>query len=207
MREIARLVLVLGLIAACSAAALSYVRTALEPRIERQSDFYVRGPALERLFGAPASEVLGNKIIVEADGLSYPIFYFQTEGRLAGLAVEAPGKGGYGGDIVIMVGLDLESGKMLGVEIISHSETPGLGAQVEKASFRRQWRNLEIGSPAALSGNGGRIDAITGATYSSKAMIDGTNQIVDLLMKHEEDVRAMIARRDDRASAESGRDR
>jgi len=128
MREIGRLVLVLGLICALSASALSYVRTSLAPRIEMQSDFYVRGPALERLFEQPADELLANKVKLELGEQTYPVFFTQEEGELTGLAVEAPGHGGYAGDIVIMVGLDPRRGTVLGVEIVAHSETPGVGA-------------------------------------------------------------------------------
>ena len=114
---------------------------------------------------------------------------------MAGLAIEAPGHGGYAGDIVIMIGLDPRNGKMLGVEIVSHSETPGLGARVEKESFRRQWRGLDITSRTELRDNGGQVDAITGATFSTHAMIDGTNQVVDLVRDHMADIQAQIAGR------------
>jgi len=192
MREIGRLVLVLGLICSLSAAALSYVRTALAERIEMQSDFYVRGPALERLFERPADELLANKVTIPVDGAEYPVFFTREGGEVAGLAVEAPGHGGYSGDIVIMVGIDLRTGKGLGVEIVSHGETPGVGARVEQPAFRKQWRGLPLDAPAALRGDGGGIDAISGATYSSRAMIDGTNQVLDLVREHESDILALI---------------
>jgi len=192
MREILRLVVVLGLIGACSAAALSAVRDALAARIDRQNDFYVRGPALERLFGRPADELLGNKVVMEMDGRAYPVFYLMEDGKLGGLAVEAPGRGGYGGDIIIMIGADLERNRSLGVEIVSHSETPGVGAQVEKASFRQQWEGLDLSGSLALRSEGGGIDAITGATYSSKAMVDGSNQVLTLVREHIDEIRARI---------------
>jgi len=195
MREIGRLVLVLGLICALSASALSYVRTSLAPRIEMQSDFYVRGPALERLFEQPADELLANKVKLELGEQTYPVFFTQEEGELTGLAVEAPGHGGYAGDIVIMVGLDPRRGTVLGVEIVAHSETPGVGANVEKDSFRSQWQGLDISTHAELKSAGGQVDAITGATYSSRAMIDGTNQVVDLIRDHMTDIQALIASR------------
>jgi len=195
MREIGRLVLVLGLICALSASALSYVRTSLAPRIEMQSDFYVRGPALERLFEQPADELLANKVKLELGEQTYPVFFTQEEGELTGLAVEAPGHGGYAGDIVIMVGLDPRRGTVLGVEIVAHSETPGVGANVEKDSFRSQWQGLDISTHAEFKSAGGQVDAITGATYSSRAMIDGTNQVVDLIRDHMTDIQALIASR------------
>lgn len=195
MREIGRLVLVLGLICSLSATALSYVRTTLAPRIEQQSDFYVRGPALERLFNRPAEELLANKVTVQVGEQSYPVFYSLDGDKLTGLAVEAAGHGGYSGDIVMMIGLDPEQGRMLGVEIVAHSETPGVGAQVEKDSFRKQWQGLALDSHAELRNAGGQVDAITGATFSSHAMIDGTNQVVDLIRDHMTDIRAQIEAR------------
>lgn len=193
MREIGRLVLVLGLICSLSAAALSYVRTSLADRIEQQSDFYVRGPALERLFERPAEELLGNKVVVPVGEAEYPVFFTRENGEVTGLAVEAPGHGGYSGDIVMMVGLDLRTGRGLGVEIVSHGETPGVGARVEEPSFRKQWKGLPLDGPAALRGDGGAIDAISGATYSSHAMIDGTNQVLDLVREHRSDILTLIA--------------
>ena len=193
MREIGRLVLVLVVICSASAGALAWVRDALASRIEQQSDLYVRGPALERLFGQPAAQLLNNKVVVDMDGVSYPVFFFRENGEVSGLAVEAPGHGGYAGDIVIMIGLDRARNEMLGVEIVSHGETPGVGAQVEKEAFRQQWQGLPVEGVVSLRSKGGTIDAITGATFSSRAMIDGTNQVTALIKKHQGEILALIA--------------
>lgn len=191
MREIIRLVLVLSLICGFSAAALTMARQSLATRIETQSDFYVRGPALQRLFDRPAEQLLRNKINFTAEGHTYPVFFLSEEGQVKGLAVEAAGTGGYGGDILLMVGIDFETDKIIGMEIIQHSETPGVGSKVEKAGFRKQWQGLPIGAPVRF-GQGGDIDAISGATYSSKAVVTGTNVIVDLIARHRDDILKMI---------------
>ena len=190
MREITRLVVVLSLICAVAAGALTVARKSLAERIEMQSDFYVRGPALERLFGRPAAELLVNKVSYTSEGRTYPIFYIEDGGEIVGLAVEAPGEGGYGGDIMIMIGVDLRAEKVVGMEIIAHKETPGVGSQVEKASFRRQWNGLSVGEPVSM---GGQIDAISGATYSSRAVVSGTNTVIDLMVNHRPDILALIA--------------
>lgn len=195
MREIARLVLVLGLICSLSGASLAFVRTKLAGRIEQQSDLFVRGPALARLFQKPAEELLANKILVKTETRTYPVFYALQDGQVSGLAVEAPGHGGYGGDIVIMVGVDMIGQKLSGVEIVSHAETPGVGSQVEAGGFREQWRGLGLDRPAALRTAGGQVDAITGATFSSRAMIDGTNQVVDLIRERRDEILTTIAGR------------
>ena len=138
MREIGRLIAVLGVIGILSASALAYVRTSLAERIEQQEDRYVRGPALSRLFARPADELLANKVKIVTDADEYPVFYQTEAGEVTGLAVQAAGHGGYGGDIVMMIGVDVAANRLLGIEVVSHSETPGVGAQVEKAKFRSQ---------------------------------------------------------------------
>lgn len=193
MREIGRLVLVLGLIGIGSATSLAWVRSSLALRIEQQEDRYVRGPALSRLFERPAEELLANKVVIATETADYPVFYLEEGGELRGLAIQAAGHGGYGGDIVMMIGIDVTDDRLLGVEIVSHSETPGLGANVERADFRSQWRDLATAEKVELRQQGGTIDAITGATFSSRAMVDGTNQVLDLLAKHRDEIDARIA--------------
>jgi electron transport complex protein RnfG len=187
MREIIKLVVVLGLICGLSAAALTLARQSLAKKIETQSDFYVRGPALQRLFDKPADQLLQNKITYDADGTSYTIFFLEEANEITALAVEAPGPGGYGGDVLIMIGIDLTTNKMVNIEIIQHSETPGVGSRIEKATFRKQWRDLPTETPVQV-GQGGQIDAISGATYSSRAVVAGTNVIIDLIKNHRDEV-------------------
>ncbi|HUV29714.1 MAG TPA: FMN-binding protein [Acidobacteriota bacterium] len=192
MREVIRLVVVLTVICGVSAGALTLVRQSLGSRIEQQSDFYVRGPALERLFGQPSAELLDKKVSFTSDGRTYPVFYTRDGEQITGLAVEAPGPGGYGGDVVVMIGVDLRAGQMVGMEIIQHNETPGVGSQVERPAFRKQWSGLSVSEPVQLTAQGGKIDAISGATYSSKAVINGTNAIVELLGRHRDEIMASI---------------
>jgi Na+-translocating ferredoxin:NAD+ oxidoreductase RnfG subunit len=72
-----------------------------------------------------------------------------------------------------------------------------VGSNVAKAGFRQQWRGLSATKPVAL---GKDIDAISGATYSSRAVADGTNRIVDLLNSQREEILSAIA--ESRAAAE-----
>ncbi len=193
MREISKLILVLGLFGVTSASSLAYVRATLAPRIEQQSDLHARGPALARLFATPVAEVLANRVVITVGEASYPVFYRRQDGVVVGLAIETHGHGGYGGDIVLLVAVDLPTGKLTGTEIVSHRETPGFGAQIEKAAFRRQWRGLPATTPVALRADGGRVDAISGATFSSRAMIDGTNRAIALVRDHQAEILARIA--------------
>ena len=73
--------------------------------------------------------------------------------------------------ITIAGGIDTEY-KVTGVKIMSHAETPGLGAKITESAFTDQFIGVAQ-SDLMLSKDGGAIDSITGATVSSVAIIDG----------------------------------
>ena len=77
---------------------------------------------------------------------------------------------GYGGTIDVLVGIDPD-GKLRGIRIISQQETPGLGAKITEAAFLDKFIGVAI-DELNLSRDGGSIDAITGATISSRAIVD-----------------------------------
>ena len=89
-------------------------------------------------------------------------------GALVGQAFMAQGVG-YGGPIDILIGLELDN-TLRGVQIVSQKETPGLGAKITDATFLDQFVGLGAGA-LALTKDGGAIDAITGATISSSAVV------------------------------------
>lgn len=193
MSEITRMVVVLSLIAGVCSAALTSANILLGPQMDKQTDLYVRGPALARLFGKPAEEVLGNKVVVSTVNGDVPVFFTEQGEKVSTLAVEAVGKGGYGGDLKIMVGIDLINDRQTGMEVVSHSETPGLGARIVEVGFRRQWQGLPIDTPVALITDGGVIDAISGASNTSKAAVNGTNEVLDFIRDNRGEILKMIA--------------
>lgn len=195
MNEIVRMVVVLSLISGVSAAALTMANIKLGSRIEMQTDLYVRGPGLERLLGKPAEEVLDNKVILTTEAGPVPIFYIHKDHQVSDLVVEATGKGGFGGDLKIMVGIDLISERQTGMEVVSHSETPGLGARIVEQVFRRQWQGLPISEPVALASDGGQIDAISGASTTSQAAVNGTNEALGFVRENKDEILRLISER------------
>ncbi|MBN1289363.1 MAG: RnfABCDGE type electron transport complex subunit G [Actinobacteria bacterium] len=81
---------------------------------------------------------------------------------------------GYGGPITLAVGIGTD-GKITCVSVVSHNETPGLGGNIEKDEFRKQFNGMG-GSDKFIVGE--TIEAITGATISSKAV---TGEVADAL--------------------------
>lgn len=88
---------------------------------------------------------------------------------------------GYGGDVSVMTGVTAD-GKVTGVNILSHSETPGLGAKSKSDdAWREQFKGLvkEITVSKDKAGENS-IDAITGATITSRAVVDAVNEAIKL---------------------------
>ena len=84
---------------------------------------------------------------------------------------------GYGGAIQSIIGIDMD-GRVTGVSVISNSETAGLGANINKEDFRSQFIGKgEVNVVKAGAGDK-EIDALSGATISSKAMAESVNKAV-----------------------------
>ena len=101
------------------------------------------------------------------------------DGEDAGYIFKTSAKG-YGGDVVVIVGIDAE-GKITGAKVISHAETAGLGAKAA-VNGEGSWISQYVGKPAGeltvvKSGNAGEseIDAITSATITSNAVTRAVN--------------------------------
>lgn len=100
---------------------------------------------------------------------------------VSGYAIKVLTKG-YGGQIEMMVGVSKE-GEVKGIKILSHSETPGLGANAPQPKFSGQFKGkptdkkLEVVKTAPA--NKSEVQAITGATITSRAVTKGVNEAVD----------------------------
>lgn len=114
------------------------------------------------------------------------VFYRgRKDSRLIGVAFKVISPEGYGGDIEVMVGL-LPNGMINGVEILSHLETPGLGAKIRGAKFKDRFKNRTLSNTAwAVRKDGGDIDGITGATISSRAVIKAIKEGLEIYRDHE----------------------
>jgi len=101
--------------------------------------------------------------------------------EITGFAIKVTSKG-YAGPIEIMVGIS-NDGKVSGIKILSHTETPGLGANAPQPKFSDQFKNktstdkIEVVKMAPSKEN--QIQALTGATITSKAVTLGVNDAID----------------------------
>lgn len=175
MRDIIRMVVVLTLISAASGLALSAVYRVTKGPIEYQTIKFIKEPAVKKVLTGYENDPIADRkrIVVGTDERGEPveliIFPAQRAGEVFAVAIEGGGKG-YHGTIGVMVGVSRE-GQLLDIGITSHTETPGVGSKVADASFTDQFRGLS--TTGALE-----IDAISGATYSSRGVVLAVEQAV-----------------------------
>lgn len=106
---------------------------------------------------------------VDLEGKTYH-YYKATEGdKLIGYAVESSVVG-FGGPLSLMVGVTAD-GVVYNTSVLSHSETPGLGAKcTTDAKFISQWKGFNPAEKKlAVKKDGGDVDAITASTITSRA--------------------------------------
>ena len=161
-----RLSVTLLLITGCMAAALAGVNMITAPIIAQANEAKTQ-EAVEAVLpgGGEAVDFTDNT------GLVAKVYASET-----GYAVQVK-PSGFDGEIDMMVGID-KDGKVLGISVISHTETAGLGAvaaadNAKGEAFRNQFAGMS--GSVAVSKDGGEVDAITGATITSRAVCDGIN--------------------------------
>ena len=159
----ARLIIVLFLISAITALALGLVNYVTAPRIAAIEAEKSRA-AMEEVLPADSYEEVD---YTGGDSLVAKVY----KAGDAGYVVEVI-PSGFGGAIDMMVGVDM-NGTVTGVSIIDMSETSGLGTNASKEEFRSQF--VGATGSVAVTKDGGSIDALTGATVTSRAVSNGVN--------------------------------
>ncbi|MFA4888120.1 MAG: RnfABCDGE type electron transport complex subunit G [Candidatus Omnitrophota bacterium] len=157
MKEMARYGITLAVICVAASASLAIVNKITSPRIiaqaqaEEQSSLKEVMPQAESFLAVkPKEEVLYYKAL-------------DKQGKFLGVVFKAAAKG-YSSVIETIAGMT-KQGVITDIKVISQNETPGLGARVTENSFTDSFKNKPIEVM-------GEIQAITGATISSQAVIE-----------------------------------
>lgn len=149
-------------------AALALVNNITADPIAKASE-KTRAEAIARILPPFDSE------ITEAVANGLPVFAATMLGEPVGLAVQTYTDEGFGGRFSLMVGFG-RNGDVTGYQVLSHAETPGLGAKMD--TWFQPGAHSIVGSqePLKVKADGGDIDAITGATITSRAFVGAVNR-------------------------------
>lgn len=116
-------------------------------------------------------------------------FFRGRQGRtLTGVAFQVTAADGYSGNINIMVGVD-PSATVVGIEILSHNETPGLGDKIDQPEFKKIFagKNLD-NADWRVKKDGGEFDQITGATISPRAVVGAVHKGLEFFRDHRNEI-------------------
>jgi len=183
MREMLRMVAVLTILTFLSGGLLAAVKSATELQIENQVLKFQKAPAINDIFPDATNDPVADRFTIEADDIKLQIFKAINPDGSKLIAFEAKGVG-FGGTMGLMVGINVETDKVEGMKMTTHSETPGIGSKAkDDPAFLSQFNDLNINDGFALQAEGGSISAMSGATVTSKGLIVAANKARDFYKK------------------------
>jgi len=169
MRDMIKMVVVIAVLASLSGGLLAGIRNGTQEKIEYQQLVFVKGPAIRTILSECSNDPITNRFKIMDGDTERSIFVGVLDGKPQVVAFESAGKG-FGGMIGVMVGVNLNDDKLLKIGVTTHSETPGLGSKATEKSFGVKFKGLPIMDMTKVKTDGGQIDALTGATITSRGV-------------------------------------
>ena len=180
MREIFKLFIVVAIFAGVAGGVLAAVRDATSEQIESQVLKYVTGPSLEKLFEGSENNPLEDRFKIQDGENEIDVFVGTLDGKRNVVAFESFGMGGYDGKVNVLVGFNLDTDDLVGMRVTTHTETQGIGSRsTTDAPFINQFKGLPIDTSFKVKPDGGDIDALSGATLTSRAVSAGIANAVE----------------------------
>ena len=170
------MLLVLTGVTVVSVALLAWVNELTKEPIA-QANAKALNDAVNMVIPGFDNDPIAEKKMQEVNGVEYAVYPATKGGEYIGAAVEASSMG-FGGELKILVGFDAQ-GNILNYSLLSHAETPGLGSKADvwfKEGGKGDITGMNPGeSPLAVSKDGGKVDAITASTITSRAFLNAVN--------------------------------
>ncbi len=190
MKSIINMALRLSLICAIAAFALANVAEVTRGPIAA-SEARAQREAVEAVLPSFAKLAI-DTLHAETDA---PALYFSGVGDEGptGTAFKSASGLGYSGNIEIMMGVNPQ-GIISGVRVLSHAETPGLGANYAAPEMLDEfYKDRLIGDNWKLKKDGGEVDAVTGATITGRAIADAIETGLQKYLNDQNSIKAVVA--------------
>jgi electron transport complex protein RnfG len=127
--------------------------------------------------------------LTDDQGQPMTVYRALAKGQVTGVAYEIHGSG-YAGQIKLMMGVAAD-GKVLGVRVLAHKETPGLGDKIEvkKGDWIQRFTGLWLGDPPVeqwkVKKDGGTFDQFTGATITPRGVVGAVRDGLAFFTAHQ----------------------
>lgn len=193
MKEFSRLLITLTLIAAGAGMLLSLVESATREPIAMQRSLQqlkAISAVLPEFDNSPDNDVVVLPIGQNKKGQTVTRSFFRARlgEQLVGIAFKVTAPDGYSGNIDVMVGVDTNE-QIVGIEILAHAETPGLGSKITESWFKDLFKQRSLNNTDwRVKKDGGEIDQITGATISPRAIVNAVKSGLDFFHQHRQQI-------------------
>ncbi len=189
MRDMFKLFIVIVIFSAISGGVLASVRNATKDRIEYQQLVFVKGPAINLIMEGCTNDPLQDRFKIKDQDKERDFFVGEFDGKKNVVAFETYGKG-FGGDIGVITAVDVDTDKIIGVAVTTHSETPGVGSKAKTdPKFGAQFKGQPITDVFKVKADGGRVDAVSGATISSRGVAAAVAQSGEIYKRLKNDLK------------------
>ncbi|MBW1842421.1 MAG: RnfABCDGE type electron transport complex subunit G [Deltaproteobacteria bacterium] len=183
MRELIKMFVVLTILSASAGGLLAGLRNGTKDLIESQELEFVKGPAIKGILDGASNDPIADRFKITDGETERNFFVGKFDGKANAVAFESSGKG-FGGELGLMVGVNIEDDKIIGVSVTTHSETPGLGATAkDDPAFVSQFKGAAMTDPFKVTTDGGKINAMSGATITSRGVCAGVTGSGDIYKK------------------------
>ncbi len=170
MREMIKMVVVLTVLCTFSGGLLAAIRSGTKDKIEYQQLKFVKGPAIKAILEGASNDPIVDRFKLKDGNIERSFFVGVFDGKASAIAFESFGKG-FGGDIGLMVAVNLDDDNIVGVGVTTHSETPGVGSRAKTdPGFAAQFKGLSIKDAFKVKTDGGQVDVVSGATVTSRGV-------------------------------------
>lgn len=170
MREMIQMVVVLTILSCVSGGLLAYIKDNTKEQIENQQLEFVKGPAIRAILEGSSNDPIVDRFKITDGETDRSFFVGVFDGKAETVAFESTGKG-FGGDLGVMIGVNLSDDKIVGVGVTTHQETPGVGSRAQTdAAFIAQFKGMDLKSTFQVKTDGGQVDALSGATVTSRGV-------------------------------------
>jgi electron transport complex protein RnfG len=189
MKESIRLVVALTVFCIVAGLLLAWTNAVTKTPIEKAKD-EEKLVILRKILPDSDNNLLADARNVEDKGQKWTFYVGKRAGQTTGVAFSSISKRGYGGSIEVMASLNSE-GHVLSVEIFAApAETPGLGTKIKEAKFLDQFKNRPASDLrwAKVTKDAGAIQGVTGATISSRAVVEAVRNGLEVFVSHRREI-------------------
>jgi electron transport complex protein RnfG len=185
--------LLLGVFALLASGALAWASSATGAAIAAAEAKDLRDSLAEVLpQGMADNDFLKDTVDLEKEGKTVTIYRARKEGVVKAALFKVAQRG-YAGDIQVLMAVD-SAGKTLGVRVLKHSETPGLGDKIEvkKDPWVKSFDGKSLADPTpdkwAVKKDGGIFDQFAGATITPRAVVKAVKGGMDFYAEHRKEI-------------------